>query len=119
MHINITLFIQIVNFLITYKILATFLFKPIIASIEGQEAKKESYETTIYEQREELSLLEKKKKQAVRDFQQQIATQYPFHAPSILSKPLEIPYVQKAIIDEEKMKSEIVDWIVTKVPNVY
>lgn len=118
MQINVTLFIQIINFFITYKILSFFLFKPIITSLEEKQAKKDALQNVIKEKTEELVRLEKKKKNAIKQFQEQTKEVYPFIPLSEPQKPIEIAEEKKGS-SPEQTKEAIADWLVKKVPDAY
>ena len=62
MHINITLFIQIINFVITYKVLDIFFFKPILASLEQKKEQELALNSAVQQKEHDLENLEEQEK---------------------------------------------------------
>lgn len=141
MHINVTFLIQIANFLITYKILSVFLFKPIIASLEEKKVKKENLFNTIQEKEDQILALEKEKTEKITSFQTYATKKYAFCAPKFYEKNIDIEPKQKispsmdgksaikSLVGNEKSASstkekaeiekKLTNLIVTKVPDAY
>lgn len=119
MKINVTLFIQIINFFITYKVLTLFLFKPILESLKEKRIRKEKLQKSIKEKEQELVNLEQQKRENIITFQKHIKQTFPFISPKQYDKPLEISITKQEIIDTKKLKNKITDWIVSKVPYDY
>ena len=119
MHINVTFLIQVINFLITYKILKTFLFRPVLSSIKEKKEKREKFEQSIEKKEQELIVLEKKKIENVDIFQKHVKKTYPFVASTTCDKPQLEFTPEKETVDREKIKKDVVDWLVEKVPDGY
>jgi hypothetical protein len=119
MHINLTFVIQIVNFLVVYKVLNSLLFKPVLASLEAKQEKKSKLEKSIKNKEEELTLLEKEKKENIVTFQQHAKQTYPFIQPQHYEKPIEVTYTKTTEADKKKLKKEVTDWLIKKVPHAY
>lgn len=61
MNVNATLIIQMFNFFITYCMLRLFLFRPVIAIIEQEQAQENVVHTLIDQQKKSLEIQEKER----------------------------------------------------------
>jgi hypothetical protein len=114
MYINITIFVQIINFVITYKILKTVLFKPVINSLEDKKEKTTRLENKNKENEAILIDLEKKKINNIVVFQKHAKTAYPFIPILGYEKQLKVIDVKETQIDAKLLNKKIVDLIVLK-----
>lgn len=85
-EINLTLFIQAINFIIAYFILRMFFFRPVIAAIRQEDHEKESLIDTIEQRRIMLEDREKERQMQWRTCQDYFVQ----HAPVLLSQPIPI-----------------------------
>jgi F0F1-type ATP synthase membrane subunit b/b' len=120
MHINVTLFIQIGNFLLTYYLLDKWLFRPLIASIQKKQKAKNKLLKNIQTEEAELLSLQKTKLDKLKDFQEEShkgISPIMHYTPS--HKAQEIP--AQEIKDEtiEALKEEMKKLIIDKIPHEY
>lgn len=117
MELNITLLIQIGNFLITYFVLKKFLFKPSIASIKSKKEAKKSFLDNITKEEERLLSEQQRKAAHLEKFQRETKKEYvPLHF-----KPLVIEADITYKRDEEEVErtvQEAKDFIVKRTPRV-
>ena len=119
MNINITFFIQIINFFVTYKLLNVLFFKPIIKSIEKKKQKEESVNLKINNQEQVLLNLQKEKVEHVVSFQSHVKKDYPFISPYERMQFIDIEIEQDvSIADTAELAKDVSDWIVKKVGHV-
>lgn len=121
MQINATLLIQIVNFVVAYKILDYLLFKPVIESLNEKNSRKNQFTESIKKEEEILVSLAKEKKEKVASFQTRIKKQYPFEPHVVSEKPetLKISDEKEKKVDSEKLEKDVVKWLLEKVPHGY
>ena len=117
MHINITFIIQIINFFITYKVLNIFLFKPVIASLEVKQAKREKLEGSITKEETALAKLERTKAENVVAFQDHVKDEYPYVSLVQEDSYLDIAKIKTEHIDTKELESQVTKWLVEKVPH--
>lgn len=86
MQINCTVFIQIINFWVTYFFLRKILLEPIVAVINKKKSAMDSLTSHLKEKEFNIDQLVKKKGKALVDFREQV--QFKYKMPEI--KPLEI-----------------------------
>lgn len=68
MDINLTLFIQIINFYITYRLLGTFLFKPVIHEIDRRNARLTQITHELKDKEAALLRLQQAKQEQLHQF---------------------------------------------------
>ena len=119
MNINATFLIQIIHFLIAYKMLNALLFRPAIASLKEKRDKRKQIETAIKQEEETLLSLEKEKTEQIVTFQAHVKKQYPFVTPLPHEEVIETARTVPEEVDIKQVKQELVDLLVTKVPDVY
>lgn len=79
MNINATIFIQAFNFFIVYWMLRLFLFKPIIAIIEHENAEEKAMLDIIDQQQKSLEIQEKERQRHWYVCQEYFNTHQPYH----------------------------------------
>jgi len=117
--VNVTLFVQIANFIITYLFLHRLFFKPFIKLIDKKEAAKRSLLTKLKEKEVLLLRLQKEKAAHLDTFKATIKKNYTLSPQNQLQK---IPQATADYKDDEKFqtlleKTSII--IEEKVPNVF
>ena len=117
MQVNITLFLQVINFLISYWFLNRFLFKPVFAFI-GKKSLQEKRIASIIESKEHNLLnLEEEKHQRLIDFREDLHGKYTFRFKTDLSIPSEVKCkIEKDEIDRTLKKMKFL--LLKKVPHV-
>jgi len=85
MNINITVFIQIVNFAIVYAMLRKLLFAPTISIIEGETRSRVSLLHLIEQQKKNIAAQEKEREQFWHEWYDYCKTQQPKPTFSLLS----------------------------------
>lgn len=117
MQFNITFFIQIINFFITYWFLNKFMFKPVIKFIKKRKQREKAFINKIKQKEELLLELEKQKKLELYNFQQKVKSKYKLSPIT----PSNIPTKIKIFIDTKEIK-KMTDLatriLVERVPNV-
>lgn len=121
MQINITLFIQIINFFLTYKILDKFFLKPMLQSLRNKKTAKCNFESKIKHDEKTVEDLKESKKTQLASFQTYIKKQYPFISPKylLIEQQLEITKKENSPKNLNVLKNKIKLWIIKKVPNAY
>lgn len=117
MQFNITFFVQIFNFFITYWFLNKFMFKPVINFIKKREKKEKAFINNIKNEESLLLDLEKQKKLELYNFQQKVKSKYklsPMGDPNIPTK-IEIFIDTKEVESMTNLATKI---LVERVPNV-
>lgn len=79
MNINATILIQAFNFFITYWMLRLFLFKPIIAIIDHENADKKTLLDIIDQQQKSIAIQEKERQRHWYICQEYFATHKPYY----------------------------------------
>jgi len=118
MHLNVTFFVQGINFFITYKLLTAFFFGPIIQSIKEKKEKKEKLEAGIKQEETYLVTLEKEKHHNLSSFQAHAQKKYPFSHRTYYEEPIEIKATEE-LVETKKLQEQIIDLLIKKVPDVY
>lgn len=117
MEINITLFLQVINFLISYWFLNKFLFKPVFNFIR-QKNLKEKRVVAIIDGKEQLLLgLEELKHENLIDFKKDLIERYRF----VWKEEFSVPSEVKCDIEKSEFKSSIKRMkflLLKKVPHV-
>jgi hypothetical protein len=119
MHINATFLIQIINFIITYYVLNTFLFKPIIKSLKRKQEKETALKTSIEKEEENILTLEKKKHEKVLSFQRKMKKEFPYIAPVTPDKPIDIEVDITKATPDKALQKEVTNLLVKRVPDAY
>ncbi len=117
MTLNITLFIQVLNFLATYAFLHYFFFLPILNRLKAQESAAENALRVLEQQKDAVLSKEKAKKAAVEDFQTKVQQTYTVPKAMPPKAELDISYHR----DEDEVEGLIKkakNLIVDKVPHV-
>jgi hypothetical protein len=118
MRINVTLFVQIINFAITYLVLNRFFFKPLLNSLEKKDLAKKELEQKIDVEEKELVGLENKKSSDVGSFQLMIKQKYPYEPYLIRTAAEQTPIISEEKVDRAVLEKQIVDFLSKKVPHV-
>lgn len=118
-NINITFFIQVINFFVTYKLLNIFLFKPVIASIQKKKQNDELISAKIKQQEQVLLDLQKEKVGHVVSFQSHVKKDYPFISP-YERMPFKYIEINQDVsnLDIAELTKDVSDWIIKKVGHV-
>ncbi len=117
MQFNITFFIQIINFYITYWFLNNFLFKSVINFIEKEKLKEAELNNAIKEKQNLLLNLEYKKSKELSDFQNKVNKDYKAETVDAL----DVPKMSQINLDEkeiDKITKITKDMLVERVPHV-
>ena len=120
MHINVTLFIQIGNFLLTYYLLDNWFFKPLIASIQKKQKSKNKLKNNIKSEETELLALQKAKLKKLNNFQEESLQEISpimHYTPS--HKAQEVPIQENDNETIEALKKEMIELIIEKIPHEY
>ena len=117
MNINCTVFIQIMNFFITYKALSAYLFIPALKAIKSRKNKENKLNAEI--KHEESLIVEKNLaiNKQLSDFQDHIKKDYSLPKEETSIPSFEIGYKR----DKEEMKklsSKVETLLIEKVPHV-
>ena len=118
MNINSTILIQSINFIITYKFLKNFLFKPIIESLNKKKEEQKKLNSEIEDIQGYVLHLEKEKSKNLDIFQYSAKKNYPFEPQKYKSKLLETPIPKISIIDVEKTKKDLKEFLLEKAVDV-
>ena len=118
MNINSTFLIQSINFLITYKFLKKFLFKPIIESLNKKEEDQKILNSEIESIKDYVFHLEKEKSKNLDIFRYSSKKNYPFEKEKHQSKLLEVSIPKTTSIDVDKTKKEIKKILLEKAVDV-
>ena len=117
MKVNLTLFVQIVNFGITYFFLKNYFFGPIVSHLKKQKKSKDEFLKLIEGKENCLVKLEHQKIENVKNFQSIVHSRYTFKNVPEVHIPLDIKYdLNKNQI--EKMICVTKNILVKRVPHV-
>jgi len=117
MQVNITLFFQIINFLIAYWFLNIFFFKPVFNFINKKKTKEKKVLELVGKKEHVLLHLEEEKYRQLVEFRQDIRKKYLFE----WKREFEIPTLAKCKIDKsemEKMAKKVESILVKRIPHV-
>ena len=117
MILNITLFVQVINFLITYLFLHHLLFKPMLLRLTRKEQEKQQATALIAQQQTAVQNKVQERRHAVLSFQAKVQQAYTVPKPKTPAVELDISYRR----DDRQVKALIkgaVDLIVKRVPRV-
>ncbi len=117
MTLNITLFIQVLNFLATYAFLHHFFFKPILLRLKEKELAAAKAQQTLATQKDVMLKTEKAKKAAVVDFQTKVQRTYTVPRPQAPQAELDFSY-RREENEVEVLVKKATNLIVEKVPHV-
>jgi F0F1-type ATP synthase membrane subunit b/b' len=117
MKINITFFIQIINFTITYFVLKKLIFGPVIKSINQKNKEKELFLNFL--KQEEIQLLEAQKQEndQLIDFQERMSQLYKKPKTKPIKVDLDITY-QRNELEVQQLVAKIKDSLIEEVPRV-
>lgn len=101
-QINLTLFVQMINIIITYKVLSAYLLAPIIERLlERKKEEKQLRDEITLKQKDVENFLTEKTSQLAQ-FQRDAKTDYPFNPVRSLPQTLYVEdEAQEALTDEE------------------
>ena len=119
MNINLTFFIQIFHFFVSYLFLSKFFFNPTIESLSQKNTYKQKLISSIQKEESDIVALHKEIGEHLLSFQQHIKLRYPFielQPQTVLDKRLETPLRQMDTAQLEPLKNDITQWIIKKVP---
>ncbi len=117
MTLNITLFIQVCNFLATYAFLHYYFFKPVLARLTAKELAQTQAQRALEKQKSALLDKEKEKKAAVEDFQTKVQRTYTVPKALPPQAVLDISYYRDEN-EVEGLVKKAKNLIVDKVPHV-
>lgn len=117
MRINLTYFIQIINFLITYWFLNRFLFKPVILFIKNKKEKESKFNKRTEKKEHNLLDLEKKKHQDLVDFRVRMKKEYGIAPLKEIKVPSELTF-KKDPKEIEELINVAKNILVKEVPHV-
>ncbi len=116
MELNITLFIQIANFVICYYVLRKVILVPAIAAINARKLHEQELLSDLAQQEEKLLVLTKKKNDALYA----LKNRFPSYIPDIFEEPLinlEVSY-QKKPEELELAIADAKEVLIQKVPRI-
>ena len=120
MNINVTLFIQIGNFFITYYILKKLFFKSVIHSIQHRQNSEHALSQKIKKGEGKLLLLEKEKHQKMSDFQINIRKQIKeIEEKKLPYEFFEIPFEEISDAQLQELEKKSLDLLIKKAPHGY
>ena len=117
MNPNLTFFMQVINFGITYWVLNKFMFKPVLLFLQKKKKKEKQELESIAQKEHELLQLHEKKEQELATFKEDMKGQYCF-------APVKTPAVPSKVackVDEkeaEKLIKEAEGLLLKRVPHV-
>ena len=117
MQFNITFFIQIINFYITYWFLNKFLFKPVINFIKKEKLKEQIVKIEIENKQKLLSNLEDKKRSELYNFQDKASKKYRVE-PLIEIKIPELSQIELNKSEVDNVTKIVKNILVERVPHV-
>lgn len=109
MQFNITFFLQIFNFTITYWFLNKFMFRPVISFIKNRNAKDLKIKNDIENKEQNLLNLEKEKLKDLQDFKMDMNEKYQVNEPNKVNIP------SKILGEVDKSEVEHITKIVKKI----
>jgi F-type H+-transporting ATPase subunit b len=117
MQFNITFFLQIINFYITYWFLNKFMFKPVISFIKKRKKEEINFNKDLEKKEQYLIKLKNKKIENLHEFKSEMKTKY---KTKIVNEPI-IPSKIEGNVDEKNAQEIITTAtkiLIEKVPNV-
>ncbi|MFH1461330.1 MAG: ATP synthase F0 subunit B [bacterium] len=117
MQFNITFFLQIFNFAVTYWFLNKFMFRPVISFIKRRQQEENKIKKNIENKEKDLLKLEREKKEELTEFKVKMEQKY--FVPNLLEPDISIEvssHVDKQNV--EKMVEVAQKILVERVPNV-
>ncbi|MBD3231847.1 hypothetical protein GF322_04260 [Candidatus Dependentiae bacterium] len=117
MKINLTLFVQIINFYITYYFLNNFMYKPVTSFLNKQKQKESEIKKNLDKKEKELLELENAKKIDLISFKEEIDNKYQFKPFEVKDIPTQIPFkIDRQQTD--KITKIVKEKLVKEVPHV-
>ncbi|MBD3273380.1 hypothetical protein GF385_03475 [Candidatus Dependentiae bacterium] len=117
MQLNITFFLQIFNFAITYWFLNKFMFKPVIKFIKDKQKKENNIKQSIEKKEQLLLKLEREKEKELQSFKFEMNDKYTVEP----AKEAKVSSIIVAEVDNQeakKLTEEAKEILVERVPNV-
>ena len=117
MTLNITLFLQVANFLATYAFLHHLFFKPILQRLKEKVLAKQKAQRKLAQEHESLYKKQQDKRADIEDFQTKVQRYYVVSKPQAPVAELDISYNR----NEEEIEGLVVEakkLIVDRVPHV-
>ncbi|MCK4650796.1 hypothetical protein KAT08_01345 [Candidatus Babeliales bacterium] len=117
MHLNLTFFVQIVNFSITYLFLNKIMFRPILLFLKQKKEKEKSLQGKIAKKESDFLMLNKRKDEDLIKFRKNMKEQY-------IIAPVKLPSISSKVIGKvDKMKAKklihiVKDVLIKKVMHV-
>jgi hypothetical protein len=113
MAINVTLFIQIANFWVSYAILNKLVFKPILHLIKNKETAKALLLENLHSREQDVAVLQSEKKKNLTDFRMYLKTRYVTTPPQLHEIPsVTIAHIDQSAIDTVTLQAQNI--LVTK-----
>ena len=117
MQINLTLFVQVINFAITYWFLNKFMFRPVIAFLQEKRKKEAQTKKLIDKKEQELLAMKHKKENDLVEFKQEIKTKYEFEPFESEDIPVQVSCrIDKSEVD--KITKMVKNKLVQRIPHV-
>lgn len=102
---NVTLFVQIANFALTYWFLKKFFFSPLIKRVIEKKKHIHHLVEEIKVRKKDVSLFQNEKEEQLMQFQEDARVDYPFHAARRASKPVTFaPLLWHPFSEEERTR---------------
>ena len=117
MILNITLFLQVANFLATYAFLHHFFFKPILTRLKEKELAEKQAQRRLREQHDTVLQKERDKRAAIGEFQAKVQLTYTVPKPEVPVAELDISY-RRDEDEVEGLVGKATNIIVDRVPHV-
>jgi hypothetical protein len=112
--INLTLFVQIANFWITYAVMHKFLFKPFVSMIIRKQEARDSILKGLKDKEEILTNLQEDKARHLAEFKVYLKGRYVVTPPHLADVPAEVFY-QADVQELEQLTQRATQLIVQKV----
>ncbi len=117
MDFNITLFLQVINFLITYVFLHNFFFKPVLARLKAKKEAQQSLTDAVAREQAILASKEKEKTEKIHSFQEKIVHDYQAPTPTCEIVELDLAYIRNKK-EIASLVSKAKNLIVKRLPHV-
>jgi F0F1-type ATP synthase membrane subunit b/b' len=118
MHINATVFIQAINFGITYVFLRNVLFKPVVQRIKQKDIAKNMLLDTLKDKEALLSNLQHEKTKNLSEFRQKTKKFYAIDVAYEQDIPATIDYKKDTTL-KARIKQQTKELLVARVPHAY
>ena len=117
MKINLTLIVQLIHFILTWKILKNFILKPVHEELEKRDKTEHESLNALKEREIYIAQHKEIQKQELKEFQKQILQNYPMPLNPVITLDLTTSYTRNEK-EIETLTAKIKNLIVQKVPRV-